>query len=601
MDPFAWLVVLTVGVTFVALATNRFSTELVLLTAVCLLLVAGGDVYTAADALGGFAHTGMLTIAVLYVVSAGIRETGAIWFVVNSLLGNPKGYRPALARLVLPVAGVSAFVNNTPLVAVLLPVIQDWARKRNFAASKLLIPLSYAAILGGTATLIGTSTNLLVAGELKELNGYQFGFFEISPVGIPCILVGLAFLLTVGPRILPDRKTPTVQLEDPKEYTLEMRVDPKSPLVGKTIEQAGMRHLPGVYLMEIAREGETIPTVGPKERLEANDQLVFVGVVDSVVDLQKFPGLKVATDQVFKLGGSANGRELFEGVVSHTSPMMGKSIREGRFRTTYNAAVIAVARNGERVLGKIGDIVLQPGDTLLLEALPSFLEKHRDSKDFYLVSRIEGYTPPSHDKAWLALAILAAMVLLAATGMLTILKAGLLASGAMLATGCCTVASARRSLDGRVLVSIAAALGLGRALEVSGAAGVIVEQAMAVATGDAIAAIGLSIPMAALIMIYAAAMLSSELLTNNASAALLFPFAIATGESLGVSYMPYVVAVMVASSMAFATPIGYQTNLMVLGPGGYRFSDFIKVGLPLDLVIFATAVATIPFVFPFVP
>ncbi len=601
MDPYAWFVLLTVAVTFAVLMTNRFGTDLVLLAAVCLLFITGGDRFTARDALGGFAHSGMLTIAVLYIVSAGIRETGAIWFVVNSLLGNPKGHRRALARLVLPVAGTSAFVNNTPLVAVLLPVVQDWARKRNFAVSKLLIPLSYAAILGGTTTLIGTSTNLLVAGELKELNDYQFGFFEITPVALPCLIVGLAFLLTFGTKLLPDRKPPAVQLEDPKEYTLEMRVEPKSPLVGKTIEEAGLRHLPGVYLVEIDRNGETIPSVGPRERLRAEDQLVFVGVVDSVVDLQQFPGLKVATDQIFKLGGGATGRELFEAVVSHTSPVVGKSIREGRFRTAYNAAIIAVARNGERVRGKIGDIVLQPGDTLLLEALPSFLEKHRDSKDFYLVSRIEGYTPPNHDKAWLALAILGIMVVLAATELLPMLKAGLLAAGAMLLTGCCSLTSARRSLDGRVLISIAAALGLGKALEVSGAAHAIVDQAMTLATSDVVTAVGLTTPLAALIMIYGAAVLSSELLTNNASAALLFPFAIATGESLGVSYMPYVVAVMLASSMAFATPIGYQTNLMVLGPGGYRFSDFARAGLPLDIVIFIMAVVTIPMVFPFVP
>lgn len=599
MDWFAGVVVLTVVAVLVLLGTNRFSPLAILLGALGVLVLAGSESFTPTMALAGFGNEGMITIAVLYVVGAGVRETGAIGFLATKVLGQPKTYASAQARLVLPVAAMSAFVNNTPLVAVLLPVVEDWGRKMRLATSKLLIPLSFAAVLGGLGTLIGTSTNLLVAGQLKAATGHQIGFFDISWVGVPCMITGIIYMLTIGGRLLPERKPPMVQVQNPKEYTLEMSVDPKSPLVGKTIEAAGLRHLPGVYLMEIDRGGQTIPSVGPQEKLQANDQLVFVGVTDSVVDLQRFPGLKLATDQVFKLQGARDGRTLGEAVVSHTSPMMGKSIREGRFRTTYGAAVVAVARNGERINRKIGDIILEPGDTLLIEAPPEFFDRYRDSRDFYLVSRIDGYVPPKHDRAWISLTIMGLMIAVAGTGLLSMLQASLLAAGAMMLTKCVTIESVRRSMDVDVLLCIAAALGLGKALEVSGAAEYAVERLLGIIDSHALAAIGIGPAMAALVVIYLMAMVASELLTNNAAAALLLPFGLATAETLGVSYMPYVIAIMIAASAAFATPIGYQTHLMVFGPGGYKFSDFVKAGVPLDIVIFITAMIAIPLAFPF--
>jgi len=599
MDWFSGVVVLTVVAVLVLLATNKFSPLTILLGALGVLVLANSERFTPGMALSGFGNEGMITIAVLYVVGAGVRETGAIGFLAAKVLGQPKTHAAAQARLILPVAGMSAFVNNTPLVAVLLPVVEDWCRKTRIPASKLLMPLSFAAVLGGLGTLIGTSTNLLVAGQLKAATGHQLGFFDITWVGLPCMAVGILYMLAIGGRMLPERKPPMVQVQNPKEYTIEMSVDPKSPLVGKTIEAAGLRHLPGVYLMEIGRQGETIPSVGPQERLQANDQLVFVGVTDSVVDLQRFAGLKPATDQVFKLEGKRDGRTLGEAVVSHTSPLNGMSIREGRFRTHYGAAVVAVARNGERVRGKIGDIVMQPGDTLLVEAPPAFFERYRDSRDFYLVSRIDGYVPPKHDRAWISLTIMGLMIAAAGFELLSMLQASLLAAGAMLLTRCVTMESARRSMDVDVLLCIAAALGLGKALEVSGAAEYAVSRMMGVIDSPMLAAIGIGPAMAALIVIYFAAMVASELLTNNAAAALLLPFGLATAKTLDVSFMPYVIAVMIAASAAFATPIGYQTHLMVFGPGGYKFSDFVKAGVPMDLLMFAVAMVAIPLAFPF--
>ncbi len=590
MEPFAWIVLATVAVVFIFLIFSRFSPEIILLSGLAVLLILGGETFTVADGLIGFSDEGMLAIGVLFMVAAAIRETGGVWYLVNMLLGRPKSTLAAQSRIMFPVMSISGFMNNTPLVAVLLPVVNDWAKKLNMPVSKLLIPLSYSAILGGLCTIIGTSTNLIVAKRIQAETGYSLGFFEISAVGLPIALFGVGFILLTSKWLLPDRTPAMAPSSDLREYVLEMKVDPASPLVGKSIEQAGLRHLDGVYLMEIDREGEIIPAVKPKEKLQADDHLIFVGIVNSVVDLHKIPGLKPATDQLFKLNAPPTDRVLVEAVVSHTSPLVGKSVREGRFRTKYEAVVIAVARHGERINKKIGDIVLQAGDTLLIEGLPSFLERHRDSRDFYLVSRIEGYTPPRFDKAWLSLLILIVMVLFIAVAKVNILLAALIAAGAMFVTGCCSLETARRSLDGRVLLSIAAALGIGNAMKESGAAEAVV---------NAVFSLGIENPLVALAMLYFVTMVASEFLTNNAAAVLMFPFVVPTAQMVGADYLPFAIGVMIASSAAFATPIGYQTNLMVFGPGGYRFSDFIRIGLPLDLTVWASAMIIIPYAFPF--
>jgi di/tricarboxylate transporter len=344
--------------------------------------------------------------------------------------------------------------------------------------------------------------------------------------------------------------------------------------------------------MEIDREGQILAAVGPQTRLAAGDRLVFVGIVDSVVDLQKFHGLTPATNQVFKLDAPRTERCLIEAVVSNTCPIAGMSIRDGQFRTTYNAVVIAVGRNGERIQKKIGDIVLRSGDTLLLEAHPSFVEQQRDSRDFYLVSRIKDSTPPRHDRVWIALGVLLTMVVTAGAGWLSMLNAAMLAAGLMIITGCIAAAVARKSVDWQVLIVIAAAFGIGEAMEKTGAAGTI--------AGAMIHLAGSS-PHASLAVVYGVTMLFTELLSNNAAAVLVFPIGIATAGALGVNHLPFAIAIMFAASFGFATPIGYQTNLMVYGPGGYRFFDYLRIGVPLNLILWVIATLLIPHFWPFCP
>jgi di/tricarboxylate transporter len=330
--------------------------------------------------------------------------------------------------------------------------------------------------------------------------------------------------------------------------------------------------------------------VGPREVLRAGDQLVFVGILDSVVDLQRVRGMVPATDQTFKLDAPKTTRSLIEAVVSDRCPIIGKTIREGRFRNRYKAAVIAVARGGERVRGKIGDIVLKSGDTLLLEAQASFADEMRHASDFFLVSRVENSAPLRHDRAWVALGILGMMVALATIGILDMLAAAMLAGGLMILTRCCTGPEARKSIDWPVLIVIGAALGVGQAMETSGAAGFLAGNLIGLAGGN---------PWLVLLLVYLVTTLFTELITNNAAAVLVFPIALVSAQGLGVDFMPFVITIMVAASASFATPIGYQTNLMVYGPGGYKFSDYLRFGLPLNVLFCITTVALVPFIWPF--
>ncbi len=584
----AWIAVAVVIACFGGFIFTSVSPELILLGGVGMLMLAG--VLTPAQALAGLANEGMITVALMYVIAAGLRETGGVDFLTQHVLGRPRSERSAIARLILPVASVSAFLNNTPVVAAFLPAVIDWAKRYRISPSKLLIPLSYAAILGGTLTLIGTSTNLAINGLLLSQGDPGFALFDLTGVGLICMGVGALYLILFSPKWLPARVPVHEVFENPKEYTLEMLVEENGPLVGKSVEQAGLRHLPGLYLVEIVRDGEILAAVGPYERLQGRDRLVFAGVVDAVVELQRFRGLHPCTDQTFHLKDREHReRVLVEAVVSPRCALIGKTIREGRFRMTYGGSVIAVAREGQRIQGKIGDIRLQPGDALLLDVRPPFLERHRNSADFLLISPISEYVPIRHERAWLAWSILGAVIVSAGVGLLSMLKAALLGAGLMLVTGCCTLGSARKSMDGQVLLSIAASFGIGTALEVTGAATHIAAGFLSVADGT---------PWLTLAAVYGIGSLLTEVITNNAVAVILFPIVTALADQLGVDPKPLLLALMFSASASFATPIGYQTNLMVYGPGGYRFTDFLKFGLPMNILVGIATIMAILWLWP---
>jgi di/tricarboxylate transporter len=584
-----WFAIGVTTLCFTLLALTRYSPDTIMVGGLTLLLLAG--VLSPEEALAGLANEGMVTVGVLYVVVSGLRETGGISWIVHSVLGRPKSIQHAQIRLMAPVAAMSAFLNNTPVVAMFIPAVSEWAKRNRLSISKLMIPLSYASIAGGTCTLIGTSTNLIVNGLLiKETGSEGLAMLELAWVGLPILLVLFIYINFTSKWLLPDRVPAISRYDDAREYTIEMLVEDGSVLHGKTIEQAGLRQLPGLFLIEIDRNGHIMPAVSTYEVLYNGDRLVFAGVVESVVDLQKINGLKPASNQIYKLGSSRQDRVLVEAVVSESCPIAGKSVREGHFRNVYNAVIIAVARNGMRINEKIGDIVLRPGDTLLLEAHHSFVDQQHNSRDFFLVSEIDDTSPPQHQKAMLAMSILGLLIVSVSAGWLSMLEASLLAAGLMIITRCTSGRVARRGVDWQILIVIAASFGIGTALHNTGAAEHIAIWLIDFAGGN---------PSASLALLFAVTALLSAIATNNAAAVIMFPIALTTANNLDVSILPYVITLMVAASSSFSTPIGYQTNLMVFGVGGYHFSDYLKLGLPLTLLVGITTILIVPQVWHF--
>jgi len=593
------------GGILVALVRATHLVDVIFVGAVTLLALVG--IITPAEAFGGFANEGMLTVAALFIVAAGITQTGLIGRFSSRILGHETEMRAALTRIVVPTAILSAILNNTTCVAMAMPAVLDWARKQRVAPSKLLLPLSFAAILGGVCTLIGTSTNLVTHGMLKAAGLPGLGMWELAWVGIPIAILGTLYLIFAGPRLLPDRKEFMEQLgESRREFLVEMIVQPDCPLAGNRIQQAGLRHLPGLFLVSIERDGNVIAPVSSDEVIRVADRLTFTGVVSTIVDLQRIRGFVPAVDDHTALTGE-RAKGLCEAVISTSSPLIGRSIRAANFRTIYDTAVIAVHRNGQRLEQKIGDIVLEPGDTLLLMTSPGFLRAHRNNPDFFLVSQAADMATERHHRAWIAAAIAMGMlVIMTVPDILAVMGFSpaaarwlddhrvvfaFLAAGAMVATGCVTARSARRQIDWSVLIVIAASFGISRAMQNSGAADYIARMVSfsSQTFGD----------RAALAAIYLITWMLTEFMSNNAAAALMFPISIAAAAQLGIDPRPFVIGTTIAASGGFISPIGYQTHLMVFGPGGYKQRDFLRIGLPMGVMWFAVAWLLIPMVWPF--
>jgi len=590
MDGYAWLTLAVLAAVLLGIAREVGGPDLWMVAGLLALGLFG--VVTPTDAFAGFANPVLPAIGGLLIVSAALRETGLVERLVGPLLVPARSERKAVRRLAPILAAGSAFLNNVTLVALATPLVRDFARRRGLADSRMLIPLDYATILGSVTTLIGTSTTLVVAALIVDAGLQPMHFFELAPVGLPLCVIGLGYLSWIAPRLLPDRRDPAEEVGDERrEYTASMIVSDHSPLIDLTVEQAGLRHLPGLFLVEIDRGGRIITPVAPDEGLERGDRLVFAGVVATIVDLQRMPGL-VPAGEDDNAAPPHGDRRLVEAVVSTSSPLVGRSIRDANFRTVFDAAVVAVHRNGERIGGKIGMIVLRPGDTLLLQTGPSFLRAHRNSPEFYLVSELASTTPVERRaRASLSGAILAGMVAAVAGGWLPIAFAAPLAAGALVATRCISGASARTAVNWSILVVIGAGLGIAAALEKTGAASAI--------AGLLVQTAGSFGPLAALAMVYLTALLLAEFLHHTASAAIVVPIALAAAAQLDVDPRGFVMAVAFGASCSFAIPVSYQTHLIVYGPGGYRFRDFVKVGLPLDLLCAVVALLLIPRVWPF--
>jgi di/tricarboxylate transporter len=576
MELDAWITAAIVVAMLIGLAVDRISPAAVVLTATVSLLILG--VIDQEQAFAGFGNAAPLTVAALYVLAYGADKTGVLTPVVNRLLGKKGEVSTAsLARLNLPTAGVSAFINNTPLVAMLIGQVTSWCSRRGVSPSKLLLPISYAAILGGTLTVIGTSTNITASGLLQESGQDPIGLFEITKVSLIPALVGMLVLIFIVPRLIPNRKGAIEEFtEEMRDFSILMTVKPGGPMDGVTVADAGLRHLNGIYLVEIERKGTLQPAVSPSRTLRGGDRLTFVGESSAIIDFQRTPGLESAeTEHMLEIDSPEH--TFYEAVVGNDSRLLGRTLEEIGFRARYQAAVVAIHRSSGRIDRQLGQVELHAGDTLILLAGPDFRANSRRGRDFLMVARIGG-PPPSATKRAPFVGLLAlGVIVLAAFEVLDILELALIASGILLATRTISLSEAGEAIDFSVVLLIAASFGIGEAMQETGLAETIANGMLDVfgGWGDLGIIFGIALSMTIL----------TELISNNAAVVVLFPITLSIAADTGLDPRVMILMIAVMASSSFLTAVGYQTNLMVYGPGGYRFGDLIKAGLPLSITL----------------
>lgn len=584
-----------------ALIKDMLRPGLILFTVLVVFILSG--IINAKEALAGFSNKGMITIAVLFLVSEGIKQTGALDYMAKVMLPKRGISVPKLyLRTLLPVAGLSAFLNNTPVVIIFAPIFKRWAEKVNLPASKFLIPLSYATILGGVCTLIGTSTNLIVHGLMLDSGFEGMGMFEIGKVGIFVLIIGFIYLVVFGNLLLPGKRVlKTYSFVDFREYYFDTVITKGSPLIGALIDRRKNEQLKDFVVSSIQRGDQSIKTFKGRYILEEGDHLILAGKSDSIENLMELKGLEltclVDVDKDFR----KKSLKRLEVVISPRFPGVGKTIGDYNFLSHYNAIVMAVHRNGSRITNNIDDISIKVGDSLILLASENFLEDWGESRIFYTTSYLGDISKPERkDKMWFALIIVVGMVL-GATFLNDVSLYGrikldmfffaALAAVIMVWFNILPSRKYTKAISWDVLITIACAFGISKALQNSGVADYVASFTIGVFRRYG--------PVGVLAGIYLITMVFTEIITNNAAAALSFPIAYAAAQQLGVDPRPFFIAICIAASASFSTPIGYQNNLIVQSVGNYKFSDYLRIGLPLNLLSMAVSVIVIPYFWDF--
>ena len=543
--------------------------------------------------LKGYSNTGVITVAALYPVAAGMYATGAISLLSERVIGLPRSITTAQLRIFAPVSIVSAFLYNTPLVAMMIPAVRDLTRRTGLPGSRLFMGLSYIALLGGTITLIGTSVNLIIAGLVADAMskgelpaGKPIGFFDPAWIGIPAAVAGIAYMMLIGSRLLKDRTTTQAGVEK-RSFRSEFLIE-DSKLKQKTLEQAGLAHPAGFTLESLSRNGTTVkPNAATK--LETGDLLAFSTPADVLPGLWTTIGLVPA--YATEMSSRRHEYQLVEVVLSARSPAIGHKVGDLPLPdSSYELMLVGVSRHGHAPREPLADLRLEAGDAGVVEVDDAFFYENRRESDFILTKRLEGFRVQRIDRALVAILITVGMVVLAATGITSMLNAALLAAMAMLLTGCLTIDRLWQSVDWQTIVVLGAAVGLESAITGSG---------LATKTADLFAVVGGRSPMMALTAVYVGTVLLTNVITNVAAAVLMFSVAVSLATSLGVSFVPFAMILMSGASSAFINPAGFQTNLMVQKPGGYVFSDFAKVGIPLTLIVGVVVLVLAPIVYGF--
>lgn len=560
--------------------------EYVLLGALMALLVTG--ILQPQEAVKGFFNQGMLTIGLLCIIAGAVQRSGMTERFIDYVLNKGKTPRESLLRILVPSSVFSGVLNNTPIVAAFTPIVRQWCEKHDVAPSKFLLPISYATIVGGTMTLIGTSTNLVVHGMLVE-RGYEgFSFFQLAIIGLPITIVLIVFMLFIGMKMLPNRKPvmPYYSGEtEQKQFSAEMVVKKDGGFEGQTLKQVGLHQENGLRLIGVIRNKKVQTECSPYYVLQEGDRLLLRGRLQDIAAMERKKGLHLVTGASYQVEGLREGENrLLEVVVTHYSSILFKKIKDILFPQQFDAAILGVHRYQEPLEERMKDITIKPGDTLLLLAGPDF-EKRTSSRNEFTVlhGRDNPFQALPSWKGFLPILLLVVMVFLAAAEIISIFTAALLAVVFVLGLNIMPLREAKNYIPFQVLIVIAAALGIGEAMLKTGAATYIAETL--IYWMEPFGLIGM------LILMYILTNIFTEMITNNAAAIIMLPVSIETASLLGVSITPFAIIVAIAASASFMTPIGYQTNLFVYGQGGYRFVDFMKVGIPVSLIVMVMTIS----------
>ena len=579
-------VLIILFITFTSIYMEWLKPAVSFLLAVLIFTITG--ILGTQEVLAGFSNPSIIVIILLVIITAGLRKNFRMELLFDAVFKKSKTYRNFLIRLMTQVALLSAFINNTPVVALMTPYVIEYGRKNNITPSKLLIPLSFATIMGGMITLIGTSTTLVLNGFIMEARAPELRFEDLLFIGILVTITGISFIAFIGHRFLPDHRD-TVQdfSKNQREYLIETRLTVNSPLINKTVVDGNLRNLQGVYLVEIQRNEKIISPVYPNEVIEKDDILFFAGDTNNIMDIINAGKGLVLPENAKDY--HQDKMEVIEAVVASYSSLIGKTVKESSFRNRYDAAIVAIHRNGERISGKIGEIELEPSDVLLLYAGNDFSNRVDLYRDLYVINKVREIAEPGKKKYYaLALIAIGALVLFITKG-LSLFPSLLIIFTIMVGFGLITIQEVRRELDFNMIGILVLSLAIGQAMILSGA-GVMVAEWM----------IGLFEPIgstAMLIGLIIITTLLTSLIGNVGAVSISFPIALGISESLQMSGMPYFLGIAYAASAAFITPFSYQTNLLVYGPGGYNFKDFIRVGIPITFIYLTVAFFAIIFLY----
>ena len=584
----AWITIITVLGMFSVLLFTKLRSDVVFLGAIGILYVTG--VLDAKEAFSGFSGTSVITVGVLFVVVAGLTYTGVLQWIVKNLLGQPNTYSKAVTRLMLPVAVLSSFLSNTTVVALFVNIVKMWSKKLGISPSKLLIPLSYASGMGGVCTLIGTPPNLIISGIYEEKTGEAMNILTTTIPGLFCLAVGILSVIAMR-KLLPDRKVPESAFESTGEYTVEVLVPSDNPYIGKTLGEAGLFHIKGGSLIEMYHFDNMPTPISEDEPIMGGDHLVYAGQINELIEVVESHQLVAADHHIFKMSEIDMNRQLRTAYVNFGSSLIGTTIGGSTFEKDNNVVLAAVARRGERINKAPRQVVLQAGDTLLL-ICPKNINIDTSSLKNDLQFFDSEEIPNIGMGTLVSTAIMIAMVALSALGIMPLLQSAFLAAAAMLIFRCCSVEQGMRAINWEILMVFAGSAVLGLAIQKTGIA-----ERMATGILDVCG----TNPLVVMTAVCFVGTFITEFISNTAAGAMFFPIMYEAAEKLGYDPFPFLVALMVSVSSSFATPIGSPTHMLVYGPGGYRFSDFMRIGLLMNIIILAANIFIVNIVYPLTP